>query len=194
MIDAAVMFGANRTRAQHEMTEVLKFEKRFVSVCVYYKKDNSFGHYMTFSNFLSQYDRNNDYSKSMIQEFQPRIANLNWTDFLSWNFHNIEHFNDNETVVFRARRAIVSLAINSMETFLSTKRTIANYLAWRLVLMSSEFLNDELHQRFFRYKATETGVRKMIPRPIECVKKTMKLYETSSKKVISEKNVFDMKI
>lgn len=35
MIDAAVMFGANRTRAQREMTEVLKFEKRFVSVCVH---------------------------------------------------------------------------------------------------------------------------------------------------------------
>lgn len=139
--------------------------------------------------FISQYERNNDYSKSTIREFRPHIANLNWTDFISWSFHNTEHFNENETVVFRASDTI----INSIETFSSTKRTIANYLAWRLVLMSSEFLNDELHQRFFQYKATETGVRKMIPRSVGCVIKAMKLYETFSKTKF-RKNIFDVKI
>lgn len=137
--------------------------------------------YVTLSHLFSQFLRNNDYSKSTTQKFQPLIHNLNWTDFIDWNFHNTKHFDGNETVVFRVRD-IIWLTINSMERFLSTKpRTIANYLAWRLVLMSSEFLNDELQQRFFRYKATETGVRKMIPQSIECAKKAMKLYEISPK-------------
>lgn len=34
MIDVAVMFGANKTRAQDEMIEVLKFEENMVKVCV----------------------------------------------------------------------------------------------------------------------------------------------------------------
>lgn len=33
MIDVAVMFGANRTRAQDEMTDVLLFEEILVKVC-----------------------------------------------------------------------------------------------------------------------------------------------------------------
>lgn len=33
MVDVAVMFGANRTRAQAEMTEVLLFEETLVKVC-----------------------------------------------------------------------------------------------------------------------------------------------------------------
>lgn len=38
MTDVAVIFGANITRAQTEMTEVLKFEEIMVTVCVHVLK------------------------------------------------------------------------------------------------------------------------------------------------------------
>lgn len=53
MTDVAVRFGANRTRAQDEMTEVLKFEMRLVDVCVP-KKNHSLGHFCNFAQFFSR--------------------------------------------------------------------------------------------------------------------------------------------
>lgn len=53
-------------------------------------------------------------------------------------------------------------------------RVIANYFAWRLVLFSSDLLNDALYKRkrqYFNERITlTTNIR--IP---ECVKKTMRL-------------------
>lgn len=42
MIDAAVMFGANRTRAEKEMTEVLQFEIDLANVISTNRKNSHF--------------------------------------------------------------------------------------------------------------------------------------------------------
>lgn len=55
------------------------------------------------------------------------------------------------------------------------KQTFANYLVWRLVLLSAEFLNDNLRQRFYEFEATKNGVHKMNPRSVKCAVKTTEL-------------------
>ena len=78
--------------------------------------------------------------------------------------------NENETIVFYDA-FFVDYLITVMDTI--SKRTIANYLAWRLVLMSSEYLSDNLRERFYQFEATENGVQNINPRSIECAKQTM---------------------
>lgn len=51
---------------------------------------------------------------------------------------------------------------------------IANYFAWRLVLLSSDLLNDVLYQRRWQYFNEKTDLTPKI-RITECVKKTLQL-------------------
>lgn len=53
---------------------------------------------------------------------------------------------------------------------------LKSYLAWRFVLISSEFLSDALRQRFHKFEASKNGLPKMHPRSYECLKQTMKLW------------------
>lgn len=101
---------------------------------------------------------------------------LNWTDFLNWNFHNIQNINENETVIFKGFdnfTNIVSFLKDLTEANASTKRQIANYLAWRLVFNCSDYLSEELN---YRLNATQCDENKMSVRSEQCTKKTMKLY------------------
>lgn len=81
--------------------------------------------------------------------------------------------NANETVVFYDALFVDQLE-DAMETI--SKRTISNYLAWRLVLMSSKFLSDNLFQRLYQFEASKNGVHKEIPRSTICASQTMELY------------------
>lgn len=80
--------------------------------------------------------------------------------------------NGNETVVFYDGIFVDNL-VSTIDTI--TKRTLANYLAWRVVLMSSPYLNDELRQRYQQFQATKYGVLKINPRSDQCARQTMKL-------------------
>lgn len=153
MVDVAVMLGANKTRAQNEMTEVLLFEESLANV------------------HPDQY-----YAKHPIHELEEIYTQINWTDFVNWNLNNVHRVTENETVVFYDP-FYVDYLVTELETL--SKRTIANYLAWRLVLMSSEFLNDELRQRFYQFEASKSGVQKIHPRSSKCAKQTMELYVNS---------------
>lgn len=97
---------------------------------------------------------------------------MNWTEFVNWNLNNLHHVIGNETVVFYDG-IFVDHLFSTIDKI--PKRTVANYLAWRLVLMTSTFLNDELRQRFNQFQASKFGVRKINPRSVQCAKQTMKL-------------------
>lgn len=66
--------------------------------------------------------------------------------------------------------------METIEKQTRAKRTVANYLAWRLVLLSLEFLNDDLRQRFYQFEATQNGAIKKNPRSSKCAKQTTELY------------------
>lgn len=97
---------------------------------------------------------------------------MNWTEFVTWNLNNLHHVIGNETVVFYDG-IFVDRLFETIENL--PKRTVANYLAWRVVLMTSGFLNDELRQRNNQFQATKNGVRKINPRSLQCAKQAMKL-------------------
>lgn len=96
---------------------------------------------------------------------------MNWTEFINWNLNNLHHVIENETVVFYDR-IFVDHLFYKLET--TPKRTVANYLSWRIVLMTSKFLSEELRERYNQFEATELGVHKINPRDQQCAKQTMK--------------------
>lgn len=106
---------------------------------------------------------------------------------MNWNLNHLHHVIGNETVVFYDG-IFVDHLFAALET--TPKRTVANYLAWRIVSMTAAFLSDELRQRNDQFQATKYGVRKINPRSVQCAKQTMKLCVESI--FSSDKNLFQI--
>lgn len=104
---------------------------------------------------------------------QETFPYVNWRDFISWNLNNAIHVNDNELVTVPDVNYLRQLELLLQTT---PKRTIANYLGWRLVLFSADLLNDVLRKRYQQYAAEAIGMLKPDPRITECVKQTTELY------------------
>lgn len=54
----------------------------------------------------------------------------------------------------------------------TTHRTIANYMMWRLVMYSAQFLNKELYDRHSRFIVAIQGLAHEEPYPKKCVSLT----------------------
>lgn len=110
------------------------------------------------------------YLKLPIQEIPPIYFGINWIDVVNWNLHGIHRVDDNETVLFSDPLYLFKLQ------FLMTKRTTANYLAWRLIRRSKEFLSTIVYERYRKFDASLRGTMiKSNSRSIECVEYTMEL-------------------
>ncbi|XP_037025005.1 neprilysin-2-like [Bradysia coprophila] len=149
MIDVAVLFGANRTRASEELMEVLLFEAA-----------------------LAQIEAVTVYTKATIDDLETYLPNFNWTDYINWSLNGLHHVNENETVVLNEGGEVIASLDALMQKV--TKRTIANYMAWRVVLFASEFSSDELYKRSQTFGNSILGVLKPNPRSVDCSEITMK--------------------
>lgn len=107
-----------------------------------------------------------------ILELQTTFPYVNWLEYINSSLYNSVSFDESETVIVPDKNYMLQLNALLQST---PKRTIANYFAWRLVLYSSDLLNDVLHQRNQRFIAATMGMLKSDPRLSECVKRTMEL-------------------
>lgn len=155
MVDAAVIFGANRSNAEIEFLDVLQFEMELAKVSL-----------------TEEQQRNKTiiYNPFTIQQLQTTYPFINWLEFLNWSLDGIVRVNEREKVSVVDKNYLQQLNGILQST---SKRTIANYFAWRLVLYYSDNLNDELHKRSAQYDTAITGVKKSLPRLTKCVKLTM---------------------
>lgn len=155
MVDSAVIFGANRSNAEIEFLDVLQFEMELAKVSL-----------------TDEQQRNKTiiYNPFTVQQLQATYPFINWLEFLNWSLNGIAWVNEREKVSVMDKNYLQQLN-GILES--TSKRTIANYFAWRLVLYYSNNLNDELHQRSVQYDTAITGVKKSLPRLTQCVKLTM---------------------
>lgn len=122
---------------------------------------------------LSDEERRNKtfiYNPFTIQQLQTTYPFIDWLDFINWNLNNIVRVNEREKVTVTDKNYLQKLNGILQST---SKRTIANYYSWRLVLFYSDHLNEELHKRSAQYDTAITGTKKSLPRLTECVKLTM---------------------
>lgn len=110
------------------------------------------------------------YLKLPIQEIPPIYFGVNWIDVVNWNLHGIHQVNENDTVNFTDPLYLFKLQ------FIMNKRTTANYLAWRLIRRSKEFLSINVYERYRQFDASLRGTTiKSSSRSLDCVEYTMEL-------------------
>lgn len=110
------------------------------------------------------------YNPFTINELQTTFPFINWLDYINWHLQELVQINETEVVNVVEKNYLSQLNAILQST---SKRTIANYYAWRLVLSYSKYLNDVLHIRNEKYESAITGQQKSLPRITECVKLTM---------------------
>lgn len=109
------------------------------------------------------------YNPFTIQKLQMTYPYVNWLEYFNYVFQGIWNIDENEEVIVVDRNYLYRLS-DLLES--TPNRTIANYFGWRLVLFSSDFLNDDLHNRKRRfYGQTQLTSNDRVN---ECLKKTMK--------------------
>lgn len=81
--------------------------------------------------------------KYSIKQLNNDYPSINWTEFFHWNLNSI-HVNETEIII-----AIYGAAdfLDHVDDLINktSKRTIANYIAWRFIKESSQYLNYDFH-------------------------------------------------
>lgn len=104
-----------------------------------------------------------------IKELQVIYPYVNWLEYVNSNLNDIEQVDENEILTIPDKKYFQQLE----EILKSTpKRTIANYFAWRLVMFSSNLLNNPLQLLNRRFIKATTG-KLNSDRITECIKQTM---------------------
>lgn len=91
---------------------------------------------------------------------------IQWVDYINALLPPTLQINENETVVVTVPSFFEKLGKLLEET---PKRTIANYLLWRVSAFSSYFLTDELRKRQLLYTTAVSGKQAQEPRWKECI-------------------------
>lgn len=177
MVDAAVIFGANRTVAEHDLLDSLKFEIELAKVlCSHCLINRNFFKFLfkSFQIAVPEGERRNLsalYNPYTVRELQVLFPYINWLDYINSVLLNVLTIDENEIVIMDVPNYFVQLGPILQTT---PKRTIANYFAWRSVLFASGLMNEVLRTRKLTYLATTIGLRKHYPRYNECVTLTTK--------------------
>lgn len=178
MVDNAVIFGANRTAAEKELKEALEFEIQLAKVSVINLKSyscyiKSHCHQkMSFQISLPKEERRNAtalYNPTTIDKLQESYPYLNWDDYINALLPQDLTVYGNETVI-----NAVPAFFKQLETVLisTSKRTVANYFLWRIVLATSGTLTNQLRQRKLEYFKAVYGLQGEEARWKECVQFT----------------------
>lgn len=116
----------------------------------------------------SEKRRNNTalYNPHSVKELQGNYSYINWLDYINALLPKDLSINDNEIVIVSVPSFFEALG-PLLET--TPKRTIANYMMWRIHGFSSFFLNEELRKRQLEYSTVLSGREEQEARWKECV-------------------------
>ncbi|XP_031626097.1 neprilysin-2-like [Contarinia nasturtii] len=151
MVDAAVIFGANKSAAEEELLDSLKFEIELAKIAV------------------PEGERRNLsalYNPFTIRQLQATYPYLNWLECINGLLPESVRIDEDEVLIVDVPNYYMQLGPILQAT---PKRTIANYFAWRSVFFGSALLNSALHRRKLQFLATTIGLRKLDPRYNTCV-------------------------
>lgn len=127
-------------------------------------------HYQISMNTAERNNLSQIYNPMTIQELQTNYPYVNWLEYFNLNLQNLTQIDENEIVIVVDRNYLQRLG-GLIES--TSKRTIANYFGFRLVLFGSYSLNkvlDSLRRQHFNLPPITPASR-----TTECVKKTIKL-------------------
>ncbi|CRK97823.1 CLUMA_CG011199, isoform A, partial [Clunio marinus] len=150
-VDMAVLYGADRKRAEKEMRDVLEFEFALANIS------------------LKNEERRNAtalYNPITIRELQKKYPYNNWLQYFNDILPEVSQVTEDEIIIISVISFFDKLGPLLEKT---PKRTIANYVMWRITGFSSYFLTEALRKRQLQYSTAISGKQEQEPRWKECI-------------------------
>ncbi|XP_017775451.1 PREDICTED: endothelin-converting enzyme 1 isoform X2 [Nicrophorus vespilloides] len=151
MVDIAVIFGADRSRAQQELKESLEFEMKLANISLPSEKRRN---------------ATSLYNPMTVGQLQIKYPSIPWLKYLNTLLSLDFEIGADEIVIVS-----VPQFISDFENLIATtpKRTQANYLMWRAAASSASYLTEELKNRQLKYSTILSGKTERAPRWKECI-------------------------
>lgn len=106
------------------------------------------------------------YNPFTLRDVQKMYPFIQWVEYINALLPTNLSINENEVIVVSVPSFFESLGKLLQDT---PKRTIANYLMWRVTAFSSFFLTEELRKRQLVYSMAVSGKQEQEPRWKECI-------------------------
>ncbi|XP_059610149.1 neprilysin-2-like [Phlebotomus argentipes] len=154
MVDLAVIYGAERSRAEKELNESLAFEIKLANISLPNEKRRN---------------ATTLYNPMTIAEVQKAYNYIDWLDYINAILPESLKVAEKETIIISVPSFFKDLEAVLKET---PKRTIANYMMGRNFAISAFFLTEEVRKRQLEFTMAVSGKQQRGPRWQECVDAT----------------------
>ncbi|XP_036602072.1 phosphate-regulating neutral endopeptidase PHEX [Trichosurus vulpecula] len=155
MVDTAVLLGANVSRAEHDMKSVLRLEIKIAEIMIPHENRTSEAMY----------------NKMNISELSAMIPQFDWLSYIqkvidTKLYPDLKDISPSENVVVRVPQYFKDLfRILGSER----KKTIANYLVWRMVYSRILNLSRRFQYRWLEFSRVIQGTTILLPQWDKCV-------------------------
>ncbi|XP_074839475.1 phosphate-regulating neutral endopeptidase PHEX [Carettochelys insculpta] len=155
MVDTAVLLGANASRAESDMKSVLKLEIKIAEIMI--PQENRTSETM--------------YNKMNISELSTMIPQFDWLAYIkkvidTKLYPDLKDIGPSENVIVRVPQYFQDLfRILGNER----KKTIANYLVWRMVYSRIFNLSRRFQYRWLEFSRVIQGTTSLLPQWDKCV-------------------------
>nr|XP_048296687.1 phosphate-regulating neutral endopeptidase PHEX [Myodes glareolus] len=155
MVDTAVLLGANSSRAEHDMKSVLRLEIKIAEIMIPHENRTSEAMY----------------NKMNISELSAMIPQFDWLGYIkkvidTRLYPHLKDIGPSENVVVRVPQYFKDLfRILGSER----KKTIANYLVWRMVYSRIPNLSRRFQYRWLEFSRVIQGTTTLLPQWDKCV-------------------------
>ncbi|XP_055637521.1 neprilysin-2 isoform X1 [Toxorhynchites rutilus septentrionalis] len=152
MVDMAVLLGAEEERAKRELLDSLNFEIALANISLPNEKRRN-------ATAL--------YNPMTVKEFQLKYPYTDWVKYFNVILKDTGiAIDENEVIIVSVPTFMEQLGPLLQNT---PKRTMANYVMWRISGFSSFFLTEKLRKRQLQYTTALSGKQEQEPRWKECV-------------------------
>ncbi|XP_048963468.1 phosphate-regulating neutral endopeptidase PHEX isoform X2 [Canis lupus baileyi] len=155
MVDTAVLLGANSSRAEHDMKSVLRLESKIAEIMIPHENRTSEAMY----------------NKMNISQLSAMIPQFDWLGYIkkvidTRLYPGLKDIGPSENVVVRVPQYFKDLfRILGSER----KKTIANYLVWRMVYSRIPNLSRRFQYRWLEFSRVIQGTTTLLPQWDKCV-------------------------
>ncbi|XP_008552123.1 neprilysin-2 [Microplitis demolitor] len=149
MINIAVLLGAKRQYAAHELKKALLFEMKLANISLQNEKAAS-----------------KRFELMTVAELEKNYPSIPWLEYFNKILEPHVILDKNEEVCVHFPNVISDFEKLMKET---SKRTQANYIIWRVIVDSVPYLNNEIREKQFDFLTAITGLTERVPRSNECL-------------------------
>uniref|UniRef100_A0A674JSQ3 Phosphate regulating endopeptidase homolog X-linked n=1 Tax=Terrapene triunguis TaxID=2587831 RepID=A0A674JSQ3_9SAUR len=155
MVDIAVLLGANASRAESDMKSVLKLEIKIAEIMI--PQENRTSETM--------------YNRMNISELSTMIPQFDWLGYIrkvidTKLYPDLQDLGPSENVIVRVPQYFKDL-FRILEK--ERKKTIANYLVWRMVYSRIFNLSRRFQYRWLEFSRVIQGTTSLLPQWDKCV-------------------------